>query len=86
MVHSGMRSDNPWLRGLVISPSMHYAMSVAVFGKPDYREIAVLMRKPITVLAMTFSADPQPGMTSYSFTGSAVAFLPTMKTRTAALN
>jgi len=25
-------------------------------------------------------------MTSYSFTGSAVAFLPTMKTRTAALN
>jgi uncharacterized protein YcbK (DUF882 family) len=86
MVRPGMRSDNPWLRGLVISPSVHYAMSVAVFGKPDYREIAVLMRKPTTVLAMTFSADPQPGMTSYAFSGPAVAFLPTMKTRTAALN
>jgi hypothetical protein len=86
MVRPGMRSDNPWLRGLVISPSVHYAMSVAVFGKPDYRQIATLMQKPTTVLAMTFSADPQPGMTSYSFTGAAVAFLPTMKTRTAALN
>ena len=86
MVHPGMRSDNPWLRGLVISPSVHYAMSVTVFGKPDYRQIATLMQKPATVLAMTFSADPQPGITSYSFTGAAVAFLPTMRTRTAALN
>ena len=85
-VRPGMRSDNPWLRGLVISPSVHYAMSVAVFGKPDYRQLAALMQKPGAVLAMTFSADPQAGMTSYSFTGPAVAFLPTVKTRTAALN
>jgi hypothetical protein len=85
-VRPGMRGDNPWLRGLVISPSMQYAMSVAVFGKPDYRQLATLMHKPASVLAMTFSADPQPGMTSYSFTGAAVAFLPMMKTRTAALN
>jgi uncharacterized protein YcbK (DUF882 family) len=85
-VRPGMRSDNPWLRGLVISPSVHDAMSVAVFGKPDYRQLAPLMQKPGSVLAMTFSADPQPGMTSYSFTGAAVAFLPTVKTRTAALN
>jgi uncharacterized protein YcbK (DUF882 family) len=85
-VRPGMRSDNPWMRGLVIVPSVHYTMSVATFGKPDYRQIASLMQKPAAVLAMTFSADPQPGMTSYSFTGAAVAFLPTMKTRTAALN
>ena len=85
-VRPGMRSDNPWLRGLVISPSVHYAMSVAVFGKPDYRQLASLMQKPGSVLAMTFSADPQPGMTSYAFSGPAVAFLPTVKTRTAALN
>jgi uncharacterized protein YcbK (DUF882 family) len=85
-VRPGMRSDNPWLRGLVISPSVHYAMSVAMFGRPDYRQLAVLMHKPGAVLAMTFSADPQRGMTSYSFTGPAVAFLATVKTRTAALN
>jgi uncharacterized protein YcbK (DUF882 family) len=85
-VRPGMRSDNPWLRGLVISPSVHYAMTIAVFGKPDYRQIASLMQKPGAVLAMTFSADPQPGMTSYAFSGPAVAFLPTVKTRTAALN
>ena len=83
-----MRSDNPWLRGLVISPSVHYAMSVVAFGKPDYRQLAPLMQKPAAVLVMTFSEDPQPGMTSYAFSGAAVAFLPTVsfKTRTAALN
>jgi uncharacterized protein YcbK (DUF882 family) len=87
-VRPGMRNDNPWLRGLVMSPSVHFAMSVAAFGKPDYRQIAPLMHKPAAVLAVTFSEDPQPGMTSYSFSGAAVAFLPTVsfKTRTAALN
>jgi len=85
-VRPGMRSDNPWLRGLVISPSVHYAMTIAVFGKPDYRQLASLMQKPGSVLAMTFSTDPQPGITSYAFSGPAVAFLPTVKTRTAALN
>jgi hypothetical protein len=86
----GQRSDNPWLRGLVISPSVHYSMSVAAFGAPDYGQIARLMQKPSSVLAMTFTADPQPGVTSYSFSGSAVAFLPTVTfaahARTAALN
>jgi uncharacterized protein YcbK (DUF882 family) len=86
------RGDNPWLRSLVIAPSVHYSMSVAAFGAPDYRQIARLMEKPSSVLAMTFSADPQPGVTSYSFNGPAVFFLPTvtfaMRTtaRTAALN
>jgi uncharacterized protein YcbK (DUF882 family) len=86
------RGDNPWLRSLVIAPSVHYSMSVAAFGAPDYRQLARLMQKPSSVLAMTFSADPQPGMTSYSFSGPAVAFLPTVTlaaratARTAALN
>jgi uncharacterized protein YcbK (DUF882 family) len=84
----GMRSDNPWLRSLVIAPSVHDLMSVAAFGTPDYRQLARLMQKPSSVLAMTFTADPQPGMTSYSFGGPAVAFLPTVMfgTRTAQLN
>jgi hypothetical protein len=83
-----MRSDNPWLRSLVIAPSVHDLMSVAAFGTPDYRQLARLMQKPSSVLAMTFTADPQPGMTSYSFGGPAVAFLPTVMfgTRTAQLN
>ena len=85
-VRPGMRSDNPWLRSLVIAPSVHYSMSVEAFGKPDYRQIARLMQKPVSVLAMTFTADPQPGAASYTFSGAAVAFLPTVKIRTAALN
>jgi uncharacterized protein YcbK (DUF882 family) len=85
-VRPGMRSDNPWLRSLMISPSVHYAMSVAAFGKPDYRQIASLMHKPTSVLAMTFSTDPQPDTASFAFTGPAVAFLPTFKTRAASLN
>jgi uncharacterized protein YcbK (DUF882 family) len=73
------QGDNPWLRGLMLAPSVHYSMKVAAFGAPDYRQLARLMQKPASILMMTFSADPQPGMTSYSFTGPAVAFLPTVK-------
>ena len=82
-IRPGQRSDNPWLSSLVIAPSVHYSMSVAAFGAPDYRQLARLMQKPATVIAMTFAADPQPGMTSYSFNGPAIAFLPTVTFATA---
>ncbi|HYS47669.1 MAG TPA: hypothetical protein VEM36_02720, partial [Xanthobacteraceae bacterium] len=84
----GQRADNPWLRSLIISPSMHYAMSVAALGEPDYRQLTRLMQKPASALALNFTTDPQAGMTSSTFSGPAVTFLPTIKfvTRTAGLN
>jgi uncharacterized protein YcbK (DUF882 family) len=84
---TGQRGDDPWLRGIVMAPSVQYSMSVAVFGGTDPRSIRPYMVKPRQSVHMVFSDDPQFGMTSETFTGSAVAFLPTVSfNRTAGIN
>jgi hypothetical protein len=72
------RLNNPWLRGLVIVSSMHHAMTVTLFGEPDFRDLVQHMRKPESSVVMTFSRDPHLGMTSEGFTGSAVVFQATV--------
>jgi uncharacterized protein YcbK (DUF882 family) len=81
------RSADPWLRGIVMTPSVHHSLSVNLLGSPDYRTLRPLMHKPRTMLAMVFSNDPLLGITSVQFSGPAVTFLPTISypTRTAAL-
>ena len=82
------RHNDPWLRCVVVTPSVHYTLSVTVIGAPDYRALRPLMHKPRTTLAMVFSNDPQLGLTSAHFSGPAISFLPTVTygTRTAGLN
>jgi uncharacterized protein YcbK (DUF882 family) len=83
----GHRGDDPWLRGIVIAPSVHYSMSVAVFGGTDPRSIRPYMLKPRWSVHMVFSHDPQFGLASEYFSGSAIAFLPTVSfVRTAGIN
>ncbi len=86
---SGQRGNDPWLRGVVMTPSVHHSLSVAVVGATDYRSLRPLMQKPKTTLAMVFSNDPTLGITSLHFSGPAVSFLPTISfgpTRTAGLH
>jgi hypothetical protein len=82
------RNFDPWLRGVVLTPSVHHSLSVAVVGATDSRTLRPLMHKPRTTVAMVFSNDPTLGLTSVRFSGAAVAFLPTLEfaTRTARLN
>jgi uncharacterized protein YcbK (DUF882 family) len=82
------RSMDPWLRGIVMTPSVHHSLSVATLGAQDTRALRPLMHKPRTTLAMVFSNDPLLGLTSVQFSGPAVTFLPTISypTRTAGLN
>ena len=82
------RHTDPWLRSVVITPSVHYSLSVSVLGAPDTRALRPLMYKPRTTVAMVFSNDPQLGLTSARFSGPAITFLPTIShvTRTAGLN
>jgi hypothetical protein len=72
------RLNDPWLRGLVMASSVRNAMTVTVFGDPDYRGLVRYMRKPASAVMMTFSPDPHLGMTSEAFTGSAVVFQATV--------
>jgi len=75
---TGERIDNPWLRSVVLSPSVRHTMSVAMMGPTDYRSLATLMKKPHSAVAIGFSEDPLLGVEAETFSGAAVAFLPTV--------
>ncbi len=83
----GDRFNEPWLRALIVSPSAQDFMSASTFGAPDYRALAPFMRKPTSTVMMSFSGDPQLGMTTRKFSGTAVVFVSTATfgTRTASL-
>jgi hypothetical protein len=84
---SGARFDNPWLRAVLLSPSVRRYLSTLLLGDPDYRMLAALMQKPASSAMMTFAADPNPGLTADRFSGSAVVFISTVTwgARTASL-
>jgi len=72
--------ENPWLRGVMLAPSIQESMDVVATSAADYRTIAPLMRKPAVAVAAAFSDDPafeatEPQMFAG---GRAVGFLPTV--------
>jgi uncharacterized protein YcbK (DUF882 family) len=81
------RLDNPWLRAIILSPSVHRFLSTLAFGARDVTYLASLMVKPASSVMMTFSADPNRGLSPDHFSGSAIVFLSTITypTRTASL-
>jgi len=83
----GEKIADPWLRGIVVVPSVQYSLHVSVLGPTDYRTLRPLFAKPSFVLAMMFSDDPHFGISAEAFGGAAVSFLPTItfSSRTAGL-
>jgi uncharacterized protein YcbK (DUF882 family) len=81
------RLDNPWLRAIILSPSVHRFLSTLAFGARDVTYLAGLMVKPSSSVMMTFASDPNLGLSQDHFSGSAIVFLPTISypTRTASL-
>jgi len=73
-VKASERLNDPWLRGLVIAPSVQNSMVTTTFGVPDFRTLSPFMQKPSTSVMMTFTGDPHLGMTYDAFSGSAVVF------------
>jgi hypothetical protein len=84
---TGDQFNEPWLRAMIVSPSVQEFMSTSTFGTPDYRGLAGYLRKPPVSVMMTFSDDPQLGMTSHRLSGPAVVFVSTVtfNARTASL-
>jgi hypothetical protein len=62
-------------------------MTSTRLGDAHMRMMSAFMHKPDHALAMTFSADPQPGLFADRFSGHAVVFLATrtFSNRTASL-
>lgn len=80
------RLDNPWLRAMVLAPSVS-SITTSIYGALDMRALQPLLRRPHEAVAMTFSNDPHGGMRTDRFSGSAVVFVSTatFTGRTAAL-
>ena len=85
---TGRHVHNPWLSAMVISPSVRRYLNSLILGAQDFRTLAPLVRKPTSSVLMTFSADPNPGLTHDHFSGAAVVFVSTVtyQTHTASLH
>ena len=79
--------NNVWMRAMMLAPSASTSMSATVLGDADMTQMRVHFVKPQAAIAMTFSDDPQMGMVTDRFTGSATATLATQSfvMRTASL-
>ncbi len=74
----GERSDRPWLRAAMLTPSVRDVMTASPVGAAtDPRWQHELLHKPAQAVVMSFSADPHLGMAADHFSGSAVVFLAT---------
>jgi uncharacterized protein YcbK (DUF882 family) len=84
---SASHSNDTWMRMLILAPSASTSMSTTVLGDTDMTSMRAHFVKPQSVIAMSFSDDPQMGMVSDHFTGSATATLATQSfvMRTASL-
>ena len=89
VIKSGAHVADPWLRAIVLSPSVQRFLTTAALGDRDFRALAALMVKPRSAVKMTFAADPNPGLSQDRFTGAAIAFVSTVnyatQTHTASL-
>lgn len=75
---AGDRYDSPWLRAMIIAPNMTSSMTPSALGDTDPRSLTVLMQKPVRSALMTFSNDPNSGLSSEQFGGTAVVFMSTV--------
>jgi len=69
--------DNVWMRAMIVAPSASTSMSSTVMGDSDLTVLRTHFVKPQSVVAMSFSEDPQLGIICERFTGSIGATLTT---------
>ncbi len=77
-IKAGARLENPWLRAVLVAPSVHRFLTTLALGVHDFRSLAALMVKPRSAVMMTFAADPNPGLDHERFSGPAVVFVSTV--------
>jgi hypothetical protein len=75
--NNSVRSDSPWLRAAMLTPSVSAFMTTTRMGAVDMRPLQGLLYKPSMSVTMSFSTDPQLGMVASRFDGPAVVFVAT---------
>jgi uncharacterized protein YcbK (DUF882 family) len=81
------KGNDVWMRMMILAPSASNSMSATVLGDSDLTLMRAHFTKPQVAVTMGFSEDPQMGLVSDRFTGSATAVLATQSfvLRTASL-
>jgi uncharacterized protein YcbK (DUF882 family) len=76
-----------WIRVMMLAPSASTSMVTTVLGASDMTLLRIYFAKPQSAIAMSFSDDPQMGLTTDRFSGSAATRLETTSfvTHTASL-
>jgi len=74
----GARFDNPWLDAVLVSPDVRHFMTALMLGAENYRALTALVQKPSRSVVMTFGSEPNPGLSTDRFSGSAVVFISTV--------
>ena len=74
----GTPFEDLWLRALILAPNLQSFMTATLLGPPDMRQLSPMMQKPDAVVTMAFGDDPNPGLTTDRFSGSAVVFVNTI--------
>jgi uncharacterized protein YcbK (DUF882 family) len=72
------RLADPWLRAIMVTPSVNDFLCITSLGARDFRTLSTMMVKPANSVIMTFSAEPNPGLSYTRFTGTATVFIPTV--------
>jgi uncharacterized protein YcbK (DUF882 family) len=78
VVRVGDRFNDPWMRAMIISPSAQSFMKTTVYGVQDFRTLGAYLHKPDSTMMATFSEDPYRGMSTETFSGSAIGFTRTV--------
>jgi uncharacterized protein YcbK (DUF882 family) len=73
---AGKRDNDVWMRAMILAPSAT-SMHATVLGDTDMTIMRSYFVKPQATVAMTFCDDPQNGLYTDQFTGSAVTTLST---------
>jgi uncharacterized protein YcbK (DUF882 family) len=84
---SASKANDAWMRVMMLAPSASTSMSATVLGDADMSLMSAHFLKPLVTIAMSFSDDPQMGLSCDRFTGSAITPLTTQSfvLRTASL-
>jgi hypothetical protein len=85
LVRVGDRFDDPWMRAMIVSPSAQNFLKTTLLGAQDFRNLSSYLLKPAATMLITFSNDPNRGMASEKFDGTAVVFMSTATFSTASL-
>jgi hypothetical protein len=72
-----IRLEGPWIRALIMTPSVARFMNTTLYGIQDYRSLQPLLKTPTETVLMAFAIDASPALSHTRFEGRAIEFLAT---------